>query len=387
MSQMLFPLSNNSTPDYSAMGELDWTFEAAETRRGAHGAHPYPAKFIPQIPRALIERLHPGDDSYVLDPFCGSGTTLVEAALAGKPTVGIDLHPLACLITKVKTRPSPPGLLRAARDVLARVEAGVKHPVPDIPRVDHWFKPEVQQALASLTYEIRAVEDISTRDALKVALSSIIVRVSNQESDTRYAAIENGVTEKDVYELFARAVSNLDSALTSTWPPLVRVPPSIIVNQNVLTVRPQDLPRPISLAVTSPPYPNAYEYWLYHKYRMYWLGMDPIPVREREIGARPHYFRRKPATAQDFEDQMSQVFQLLNEVLVPGGHACFQVGDSKIHGEIIDNAALLQRAAATAGFSTEATFARKIPLHRKAFNPTNSRIRKETIIVFRREAP
>ena len=43
--------------------------------------------------------------------------------------------------------------------------------------------------------------------------------------------------------------------------------------------------------VTSPPYPNAYEYWLYHKYRMYWLGFDPIPIRENEIGARPHYFK------------------------------------------------------------------------------------------------
>ena len=88
----------------------------------------------------------------------------------------------------------------------------------------------------------------------------------------------------------------------------------------------------IAAAVFSPPYPNAYEYWLYHKYRMYWLGMDPISVREREIGARPNYFKKNPHTAADFECQMGRVFALLARVVVPGGHACFQVGDSIIRG-------------------------------------------------------
>src|SRR5438094_711894 len=62
---------------------VSWDFADARTGGGLHGIHPYPAKFIPQIPRTLIELFHPGDDSPVLDPFCGSGTTLAEAFLSG----------------------------------------------------------------------------------------------------------------------------------------------------------------------------------------------------------------------------------------------------------------------------------------------------------------
>src|ERR1043166_7454846 len=84
---------------------LDWNLAQARTQGGTHGLHPYPAKFIPQIPRQLIAELAPRDGSIVLDPFCGSGTTLVEAQAAGLPAFGIDSHPLATLIARVKTRP------------------------------------------------------------------------------------------------------------------------------------------------------------------------------------------------------------------------------------------------------------------------------------------
>src|SRR5437867_358565 len=56
-------------PDYERLKQIDWTFRDAYTRGGPHGIHPYPAKFIPQIPQALIAALHPGDDTAVLDPF------------------------------------------------------------------------------------------------------------------------------------------------------------------------------------------------------------------------------------------------------------------------------------------------------------------------------
>lgn len=373
-------------PDlYAPLERIDWTFEHAHTRGGPHGIHPYPAKFIPQIPRALIEQLHPGDGTAVLDPFCGSGTTLVEAARAGHAAVGIDLHPLACLITRVKTAPAPSGLAQRAADVAASARRSQHVPVPPIPRLDHWFRVPVQRALAALVTSIEEHAGADARDALAVALSSIIVRVSNQESDTRYAAIDKTVGADDVFAGFTRAASQLESALTGSWPPSRPTPERYVINANVLDVAPGDVSVPVSLVVTSPPYPNAYEYWLYHKYRMYWLGMDPIAVREQEIGARPHYFRKHPATADDFERQLEQVFSLLAGVLVRGGHACFQVADSMIRGEVVDNSALLRRAAGRSGFVNTLTLRRRIPLVRKAFNPANSRIRREEILVFRSE--
>ena len=67
-----------------------------------HNFHPYPAKFVPQIPRILIEALTDVGDT-VLDPFCGSGTSLVEASILQRYSVGFDLNPIAGLISRVKT--------------------------------------------------------------------------------------------------------------------------------------------------------------------------------------------------------------------------------------------------------------------------------------------
>lgn len=365
---------------FLSLADRDWTFEKANTREATHAAHPYPAKFIPQIPRALIQDLHPGDDSTVLDPFCGSGTTLVEAAAAGLPAVGIDLHPLACLISKVKVTPLDCSLEEAARAALARAST---HAIPEIPRIDHWFAVPVQEALAALVASIERETRADVRDALRVAFSSIVVKVSRQDSDTRYAAIEKNVSRHDVNEHFLRAARSLGAAVSATWKGVTR-PRVRVINKNVLNTTPEDVGARVSLVVTSPPYPNAYEYWLYHKYRMYWLGMDPLHVRENEIGARPHFFKKNPATADDFRVQMAKVFRLLQEVVVEGGHACFQVGNSKIHGHVVDNGELLRLAAAPFGFCNTETVSREIPLTRKAFNPSHARIREERILVFRR---
>jgi site-specific DNA-methyltransferase (cytosine-N4-specific) len=115
---------------------------------------------------------------------------------------------------------------------------------------------------------------------------------------------------------------------------------------------------------------------------MYWLGMDPIEVRQREIGARPHYFRKQRQDESDFERQMSICFRLLSRVMLPGAKACFLVGRSIIHGRTIDNVALLQRAAQPYGFVTEGVISRRIPVHRKTFNPLHGKISQEHILVF-----
>lgn len=369
---------------YSALHALDWTFAEADTRGATHGVHPYPAKFIPQIPRALISRLHPGDDTAVLDPFCGSGTTLVEAAIAGAPAVGIDVNPLACLISRVKATPLQESLSAQARLAVAAALDNDPAPVPEIPALDHWFRSDIQLALAALVAAVDRQPDPHVRDALRVALSSIIVRVSNQESDTRYAAIQKDVDANSVFSFFLDSVAKLEAALTATWGGFFTPPSVKVIHGDVVTIQPQSLGQRVSLVVTSPPYPNAYEYWLYHKYRMYWLGMDPLAVKEREIGARPHFFKKNPHTPQHFRVQMSSVFRLLQGVLTDGGHVCLQVGDSVIRGELVDNSALVRAAAEDLGFEEVASLAREIPSVRSAFNPKHGRIRDETILIFRR---
>jgi site-specific DNA-methyltransferase (cytosine-N4-specific) len=364
------------------LASVNWDFDKVTGRDRIHDIHPYPARFIPQIPREIIRLFHPGDGSAVFDPFCGSGTTLVEAIMAGKPAIGVDLHPLAILIAKTKTTPLESPLSLVARTI-AKDGTDNNAPIPKIPRLDHWFLPDVQQALANLIRHIQEVQDPIVQDCLKVAVSRIIVRVSNQESDTRYAAIQKDVNSKQVYKLFLESATFIEQALIEAYGGFFA--PSVerkLILGNILDIAPETVGRNVGLVVTSPPYPNAYEYWLYHKYRMYWLGMDPLKVRKMEIGARPNYFKKRPATESDFEHQMSQVFHLLSQVMKPQTLACFLMGRSIVHGKTIDNSSLLKRAAEANGFLQVARVERRINQTRKAFNPVLSTINQESIMLF-----
>src|SRR3990172_7436296 len=144
------------------LASVTWSFPRSDTRSSIHSLHPYPARFIAEIPRALIQLFPPREGTFVMDPFCGSGTTLVEAQDAGMPALGIDLHPLACLLSRVKTRPLAGDLLIEG----ARVASDARNTpaaVPSIPRLDHWFEPAVQEALASIVAQVSMVEDPTIR--------------------------------------------------------------------------------------------------------------------------------------------------------------------------------------------------------------------------------
>jgi site-specific DNA-methyltransferase (cytosine-N4-specific) len=363
------------------IAKIDWTFSQRLKAHDVEAIHPYPAKFIGEIPRALISNLPVPAGTAVFDPFCGSGTTLVEAQRAGLPAVGIDLNPIACLITRVKTSLLPQEFAEIADRVVREARGITSLPNSNIPNVNHWFKPEVQSAVSALTKTISIEESYPWFDPLRLVLSSILVRVSNQDSDTRYAAVENNIGRDDVFSLFAAAAKKLERTLTSrSWRPTS----TQVIEGDTLQVKPNQIGSKIGLVVTSPPYPNAYEYWLYHKYRMWWLGFDPIAVKEKEIGARAHFFKKDPHTAELFVDQMRSTFQLIDSVLVHSGFACFVVGRSKIHGNIIDNAAIIEQLGNEFGFATVTRFDRLIKSNRKSFNLSHANIKKETVLVFKK---
>ena len=189
----------------------------------------------------------------MLDPFCGSGTTLVECQRRGLRAVGVDLNPIACLISKVKTSSLKAGFAATANavaaDAASRGKSSKAH-VPDLPRLDHWFTPEVQLALTGLTGAIAGAPS-NQRNALRLALSSIVVRVSNQDSDTRYAAVRKNVSMADVFALFRRAAERIEVALAAREHPLV---PTTVLEADVLSLAPSELVRngPVGLVITSP---------------------------------------------------------------------------------------------------------------------------------------
>lgn len=369
-----------------ALQKVDWNFSDSSGSKGIHGIHPYPAKFIPDIPRNLIKLFHPGDNSVILDPFCGSGTTLYEAINMGLDSIGIDLNPIACLIASVKTTPIFGGFENEIIKVTetARLKVISKEVrIPNIPNIDHWFKKDVQLGIAAIIEEINHVVDDSIRNALKLSLSKIIVKVSNQDGETRYAAVDNNIELNDVFSLFTQSSLTTNRLVSSISDDLGRkIGKAKILNKDILTVSPDDIKEKVGLVITSPPYPNAYEYWLYHKYRMYWLGMNPIDVRTAEIGARPHYFKKNHQTEVDFENQMADCFKLFASLMQPNSKACFVIGRSIIHGKEIDNVALLEKAAQRHSFKNVGIIRRTIPSRRKTFNPANGAIITEQLVIF-----
>ena len=133
--------SNPRLHGLSAVAASDWDFADVRVERGLHSIHPYPAKFIPQIPRRLIELLTPDSNGVVFDPFCGSGTTLLEAQAAGYAAIGVDLNPIATLIARVKTRPPTERLASVAQDIAARAKL-CDAKVPNIPNADPDCRPQ-----------------------------------------------------------------------------------------------------------------------------------------------------------------------------------------------------------------------------------------------------
>lgn len=384
LAERSHPARAAACPDIDLFLEADWDFPDSPRRLG--DVHPYPARFIPELPALALDCLRPNGP--VLDPFCGSGTTLVEATRRGHQAVGVDLNPIACLMSRVKTtrwEATDESVVEDhVRSLTAYAAVGDRGVLDlEIPRLDHWFEPWAQKLLAgAMTYVRQFDPSDPWRDRLALAVSASTVRISNQDSDTRYAAVEKSMGPELALRVLEEALRRITDWLRANSSD-VEHPSAQVVEANARRI---PLPDGVAAAaVFSPPYPNAYEYWLYHKYRMYWLGFDPVRVRGSEIGARPYYSGSGTLTADDFCREMTEVFSEVHRLLQPGGAAVVVVGDSIIRGESIDNSQVLTSAADTAGFDLLASRFRIIRKTSTSFNRQHSRARDgEHVLLFSR---
>lgn len=373
----------------SRFAATDWAF-AESVPIPPHDLHPYPARFIPEVPAAALS-LVSDTEGDVLDPFCGAGTTLVEALRVGRRATGIDLNPIATLITRVKvqrwdqrdderlTRYSV-GLRWASQlgddDVLAVAR-------DRIPRLDHWFTTSAQRLLAGATAFVETIEDPVWRDRVALAVSASVVRLSRQDSDTRYAAVDKRFDPDKATASLERSLVKIGDQLRAFTPHHSGCD-SRVETGDAGDVIERLSPSSYAAAIFSPPYPNAYEYWLYHKYRMYWLGFDPLRVRTNEIGARPHYSGAGKATIETFAAQMLPIMRSISKALVPDGICLVVVGDSLIKGEVVDNASLFEDLAAQSGLTSIGHTVRPIRSGRKSFNLAVARLKQEHVLLFQK---
>jgi hypothetical protein len=122
--------------------DLSWSERDLPERvrtKHVHRLHPYLGKYIPQLVEELFRR-HVPPRGRVLDPFAGSGTTLVQALESGLDSAGVDIASFNCLLTRVKTREHNPFVLETElRDALARFERGEGAAEQATPYVRSWF--------------------------------------------------------------------------------------------------------------------------------------------------------------------------------------------------------------------------------------------------------
>ena len=164
-------------------------------RYATHGLHEYRGKFFPQLVRALMNIARLPKDAVVLDPMCGSGTTLVEASLSGRTSFGLDMNPLSVFISDVKCRALAlaPGELTAAYAQLEKELAAtparrtltqeILRPDGDQAYLERWFAPQALIELDRIETAIYSLSDTTLRDFYRVGLSNILRSVSWQKND------------------------------------------------------------------------------------------------------------------------------------------------------------------------------------------------------------
>jgi site-specific DNA-methyltransferase (cytosine-N4-specific) len=353
-----------------------------------HNFHPYPAKFIPQIPKSIIKTLTK-EGEVVLDPFCGCGTTLVEAKLLNREAIGVDINPIATLITRAKTNKLSQDEIQLTTALLASIERDIEdyynqsvtinYKIPDFNNIEHWFQQNVLHELGIIKFHIDNIKNEKLKTYLYTALSAIIVTVSNQESDTRYAAVDKRIKDFRTFSEFSKKVKDMNtrmsefSKMASDAP--VRVYTADTRNMSFLKNDSVDL------IVTSPPYANTYDYYLYHKLRMYWLGYDVNIVKDNEIGSRNRHSSKREDIS-TFQDDLLQCFREMSRVLKNGKYAVIIIGDSVIRGKLIRANELIKEIARETNFIFIKEVSYKLSENSKMFNPKFANKRKLEYIMF-----
>ncbi len=190
--------------------DYSWDYRGEKTKSYTHGIHTYPAMFIPQVGRRLLETYSKEGDT-VCDIFCGSGTALVESRILGRNAHGIDLNPLAIFLAHAKTTPiNPQKLTKEYIALLDRVEKIKDNQIkrPQFNNIDFWFKDKIIVKLAKLKKAIKEIKDKPTQNFLMVAFSETVRYSSNcKNGEFKLVRIKGEKLEKhdpDVVGIFRK---------------------------------------------------------------------------------------------------------------------------------------------------------------------------------------
>jgi len=414
----------------------DLNFSASGHLYGTHGLHPFAARCPPPLVRWAIERYSTASD-LIVDPMCGSGTTIVEALLAGRAAASADIDPLARLITHAKVATVDPAVLFYLADRVERLttqadlDDGWR---PQIHNLDKWFHKDVSRDLAALRVAIArfAPEHAYERNVAWVVFSSLIVARTSVANARDLVHSRHHLREwqqpPDVIGRFVRQLRRAGRLHEEYSRLLVNAGATgrSFVSAGV-DARGLDLKdNAASLVFTSPPYCSALDYTRAHIFAVSWLA-DILGISTQQYRAMgPRYVGSEraplaeasrcqpfpPVTGHDGVDEvvaalvsdrkrawivyryfadMGAVLKECARIIKPGGHVIMVVCPSNIRKVRVPTHELFAEIAPTVSggeLHVEQTYERTIHDHRRVMPYIESafgeRMRTEYVVVLRK---
>ena len=411
---------------YSRKIDYSWDYRGEKTKSHTHGIHTYPAMFIPQVGRRLLETYSKEGDT-ICDIFCGSGSALVESRLIGRNAYGIDLNPLAIFLARAKTTPIDPKKLTKTYTVLLnRVEKikGGEIQKPNFNNIDFWFKDKVVVKLAKLKKAIREIKDKPIQNFFMVAFSETVRYSSNTKTgEFKLVRVKGERLEKhdpDVLGIFRKHAEKNIAGMTNFYKDAKRGSWTKIIygdssKDNGLKAN------SIDCIVTSPPYGDSrttVAYGQFSRLSAQWIDVfddpnDASGVDNDLLGGRASknlanvlssdylkesldkIVRQDEARAKDvlsFFIGLNDCLKQAHNILKSKKYFCLVVGNRLVKQVRIPTDFIIAELAEKIGFTCEDIIVRNIPGKRMPAknSPTNivgaleETMNKESIVVLRK---
>lgn len=378
----------------------DWDFKGEDTKEYTHGFHTYPAMMIPQIVRKILE-MYGKNAKVLLDPFCGSGTSLVESSLSKniQKAYGFDLNPLAILIAKVKITPIETSKLRSALDFIFNNTGVVK--VPLVSNLNFWFKQDVIEKLNILKAGVEKIDNKDIQDFFKVVLSETIRNVSNtrkgefklyRKNKERLENFNPNVI-KEFEKIALKNIRGMEDYFNAN--PQQNITLKLFNSMDELPINNEN----IDIIITSPPYGDSITtvaYGQFSRLALQWLNHRDINNLDKELlGGKPtkdldihidsptlkkiiekisKKDEKRAREVLSFYTDFDKVVIQLNNVLNKNGFVCFVVGNRTVKGiNIPTDKIMVEMFHAHGNYKDVALHQRTIPNKRmpKVTSPTN----------------
>ncbi|MGC1780512.1 MAG: hypothetical protein WBB34_21465 [Xanthobacteraceae bacterium] len=394
---------------------------------GREPVHPFPARMAPGIALDIIEAAK--EPIRVLDPMMGSGTVLAVARAKGHKAIGVDIDPLAVLVSKVWTTSINAEEVRdKAAEVLARAredfasrrvcEAYPRFADPSTRRfAAYWFDDYARRQLAALASTIERVRNEKIREVLWCGFSRLIITKQSGASlamDLAHSRPHKSFDRAPIkpFRKFLAAVDRvIENCIKENDKKRGPAPSIYLGDARQLPVQGGT----IDLVLTSPPYLNAIDYIRCSKFSLIWMGHtidDLSGTRSRSVGTevgdrdarddqviseiitelnlQPELSERNEAILARYINDMRGALGEVARVLAPGGKAVYVVGENTVRGTYIRNSLVVSAVAELSGLRLEKRYSRKLPENRRYLPPPsklsgaalNTRMRREVILAF-----